>query len=92
MLNENELVETLNIFVSLFLQNSTTFSAIRAFLTFTSIRELGLSNCRLHLPAVKIESISPFSEAYECRSIVVLKMAGAQVRFKFIFLLSYLLC
>lgn len=60
------------------LQNSVTFAALRAFLTFTSVRELGLSNCRLHFPAIKIDSIPAF-ESYECRSIVVLKLAGTQV-------------
>lgn len=47
-------------------------------MTFTSVRELGLSNCRLHLPTIKIDAIPPV-ESYECRSIVVLKAAGAQV-------------
>lgn len=65
-------------FIFLILQNSVTFAALRAFLTFTSVRELGLSNCRLHFPAIKIDSIPAF-ESYECRSIVVLKLAGTQV-------------
>lgn len=58
-------------------QNWSTLAAVRAFLTFTSVRELGLSNCRLHLPGTKLESVPP--QTYECQSIVVLKLAGAQV-------------
>lgn len=60
------------------LQTSATFSAIRAFFTFTSIGELGLSNCRIQIPGVKIEATLPF-DSYECRSVVVLKLAGTQV-------------
>lgn len=60
------------------LQNSSTLSAIRVFLTFTSVRELGLSNCRLYLAGIKADAIPPM-EGYECRSVVVLKMSGVQV-------------
>lgn len=60
------------------IENASTLSAIRAFLTFTSLRELGLSNCRLHLPTIK-SCVLP-TNIYECRSVVVLKMSGAQVR------------
>lgn len=61
----------------LLFQNWSTLAAVRAFLTFTSVRELGLSNCRLHLPSTKLETVPP--QTYECPSIVVLKLAGAQV-------------
>uniref|UniRef100_A0A1B0C9R3 NACHT domain-containing protein n=1 Tax=Lutzomyia longipalpis TaxID=7200 RepID=A0A1B0C9R3_LUTLO len=59
------------------IESSASLSALRAFLSFTSIRELGLSNCRLHLPVFKNDSI-PVS-SYECRSVVVIKISGAQV-------------
>uniref|UniRef100_A0A1B0DKC6 NACHT domain-containing protein n=1 Tax=Phlebotomus papatasi TaxID=29031 RepID=A0A1B0DKC6_PHLPP len=59
------------------IESATSLSALRAFLSFTSIRELGLSNCRLHLPIFKSDSI-PLSN-YECRSVVVIKISGAQV-------------
>lgn len=38
-----------------------------------------MSNSRLLLPNVKADSI-PAADGYECRSVVVLKLAGAQVR------------
>lgn len=44
------------------------------------MRELGLSNCRLHLPSIKADAIPPF-DGCECRSVVVLKISGAQVSF-----------
>lgn len=50
------------------------------FLSFTSVREIGLSNSRLLLPNIKVDAL-PSIEVYECRSVVVLKMAGAQVIF-----------
>lgn len=70
-----------------FLQNEATVAAVRMFLKVTSIREIGLSNCRLHLPAVVLGK-TPL-KAYECLSMVVLRLAGTQV--KTLFSLSYLL-
>lgn len=61
------------------IDNVTTLANVRGFLSLTSIRELGLSNCRLHLPLFKVDDHLS-SDAYECRSVVVLRMAGAQVR------------
>lgn len=60
-----------------FKQSEQTIAAIRMFLKVTSLREIGLSNCRLHLPAVVSENI--FVKAYECSSMVVLRLAGTQV-------------
>lgn len=60
------------------IENISTMAHVRGFLSLTSIRELGLSNCRMHLPMFKGD-ITISADAYECRSVVVLKMAGAQV-------------
>ena len=60
-------------------ENISTLASVRGFLSLTSIRELGLANCRLHLPMFKSDIVMP-QKAYECRSVVNLKMSGAQVR------------
>lgn len=60
-----------------FKQSEATIAAVRMFLKVTSLREIGLSNCRLHLPTVASENI--FAKAYECSSLVVLRLAGTQV-------------
>lgn len=56
----------------------STLDAIKEFLTFTSIRELGLANCRLHLTKQKCD-ILMMTQDVECRSVVVLKLSGAQI-------------
>lgn len=61
-----------------FVQNEATVAAVRMFLKVTSVREIGLSNCRLHLPAVVSETT--ICKAYECLSMVVLRLAGTQVQ------------
>lgn len=60
-----------------FKQSESTIAAVRMFLKVTSLREIGLSNCKLNLPAVVSENI--FAKAFECMSIVVLRLAGTQV-------------
>lgn len=62
------------------IENVSTLAQVRGFLSLTSVRELGLSNCRLNLPMFKGDIVMS-SDAYECRSVVVLKMAGAQVNY-----------
>ncbi|KAJ6638733.1 hypothetical protein Bhyg_11471 [Pseudolycoriella hygida] len=59
------------------IESEPTILAVRKFLSVTSLREIGLSNCRLHLPAVTSESGA--TKPYECMSMVVLRLAGAQV-------------
>ncbi|GAB0087497.1 NACHT domain-containing protein [Sergentomyia squamirostris] len=59
------------------IESAASLSALRAFLSFTSVRELALANCRLHLPIFKSDSIP--QPTYECRSVVVIKISGAQV-------------
>lgn len=66
-------------------------TAIKAFLTFSSVRELGLANCRLYLP-ISQQSEIPTDENYESKSIVVLKLAGAQVCYLFFNLFLFLFC
>lgn len=59
-------------------ENLTTLAQVRGFLALTSIRELGLSNCRVYLPMFNsVVQLTP--ESYDCRSIVVLKLSGTQV-------------
>lgn len=70
------------------LENMITLSALRYFLSFTSARELGLSNCRLHIPFCRHDSGQKVT--YESRSVVVVRCAGAQVNhfcFKLIILM-----
>ncbi|XP_055617308.1 uncharacterized protein LOC129762793 [Toxorhynchites rutilus septentrionalis] len=62
------------------IENIGTLASVRGFLSLTSIRELGLNNCRLNLSMFKSDIVMP-GRAYECRSIVNLKMAGAQIIF-----------
>lgn len=68
-------------------ENLSTLAQVRGFLALTSIRELGLSNCRVYLPMFNsVVQLTP--ESYDCRSIVVLKLSGTQVKFFwFVFLL-----
>ncbi|XP_065074702.1 uncharacterized protein LOC135698583, partial [Ochlerotatus camptorhynchus] len=62
------------------IENVSTLASVRGFLSLTSIRELGLNNCRLNISMFKSDVQMP-SSAYECRSVVNLKMAGAQIIF-----------
>ncbi|XP_021713152.1 uncharacterized protein LOC5568718 [Aedes aegypti] len=62
------------------IENVGTLASVRGFLSLTSIRELGLNNCRLNMSMFKSDVQMP-SSAYECRSVVNLKMAGAQMIF-----------
>ncbi|KAL5282564.1 hypothetical protein ACFFRR_005584 [Megaselia abdita] len=59
------------------IENSTTLLILRAFLSLTSIRELSLANCRLQIGLIKHDFKEPL-ETYECRSVVVMKLSGAQ--------------
>lgn len=59
------------------LDNFETLSSVRAFLSYSSVRELCMSNCRLNVPMLKYES-SP-SMPYESKSVVVVRCASAQV-------------
>ncbi|XP_055908357.1 uncharacterized protein LOC129943132 [Eupeodes corollae] len=59
------------------IENLSTLSIMRAFLSLTSIRELSLANCRLQIGLIR--SDTKVSRAFECRSVVVLKLSGAQV-------------
>lgn len=59
-------------------ENLTTLAQVRGFLALTSVRELGLSNCRIYLPMFN-NVVHMTSESYDCRSIVVLKLSGTQV-------------
>lgn len=56
-----------------------TLAQVRGFLALTSVRELGLSNCRVYLPMFN-NVVQLTSDSYDCRSIVVLKLSGTQVR------------
>lgn len=58
-------------------ENLSTLAQVRGFLALTSIRELGLSNCRVYLPMFN-NVVHLTSESYDCRSIVVLKLSGTQ--------------
>ncbi|XP_053698530.1 uncharacterized protein LOC128745481 [Sabethes cyaneus] len=62
------------------IENVATLASVRGFLSLTSIRELGLNNCRLNVPMFKSDLIMTTS-AYECRSVVNLKMGNAQIIF-----------
>ncbi|XP_037946372.1 uncharacterized protein LOC119678555 isoform X2 [Teleopsis dalmanni] len=59
------------------IEHLQTLSIIRAFLSLTSIRELSLANCRLQTNLVKLDT--KVSHIFESRSVVVLKLAGAQI-------------
>lgn len=60
------------------IENISTLDAVRGFLSLTSVRELGLTNCRFHLPLLKSDNLIQ-TNSYQCRSVVVLKMSGAQI-------------
>ncbi|KAM7359523.1 uncharacterized protein ACRADG_013241 isoform 2-T4 [Cochliomyia hominivorax] len=62
---------------SLRVENVQTLSTVRAFLSLTSIREFSLANCRLYTSLIKpdLKAINLF----ECRSVIVLKLSGAQI-------------
>ncbi|XP_058464840.1 uncharacterized protein LOC131438680 [Malaya genurostris] len=62
------------------IDNIGTLASVRGFLSLTSIRELGLNNCRMNLSMFKSD-LAMTNAAYECRSVVNLKMANAQVIF-----------
>ncbi|XP_055525587.1 uncharacterized protein LOC129718641 [Wyeomyia smithii] len=62
------------------IENVATLASLRGFLSLTSVRELGLNNCRLNVPMFKSDLVMTAS-AYECRSVVNLKMANAQIIF-----------
>ncbi|XP_055585166.1 uncharacterized protein LOC129738016 [Uranotaenia lowii] len=62
------------------IENIGTLASVRGFLSLTSIRELSLNNCRLNISMFKSDITMP-NRAYECRSIVNLKLAGAQMIF-----------
>lgn len=55
-----------------------TLSQTRSFLTVTHVREIGLSNCKIHLP-FNNTNFKPTNDLYDFSSIVVLKLAGTQV-------------
>ncbi|XP_055851155.1 uncharacterized protein LOC129915572 [Episyrphus balteatus] len=60
------------------IENLSTLSIMRAFLSLTSIRELSLANCRLQIGLIRSDT-KVSRAAFECRSVVVLKLSGAQV-------------
>lgn len=60
------------------IEDLQTLAHIRSFLSLTSIREIELNSTKVHLSILKSD-VSMRNDAYECRSVVVLKMAGAQV-------------
>jgi hypothetical protein len=60
------------------IENVSTLASVRSFLSLTCVRELSLSNCRLNIPMFKSDTALS-SDAYHCQSVVVLKIAGAQV-------------
>ncbi|EGK97130.1 AGAP013057-PA [Anopheles gambiae str. PEST] len=62
------------------IENVGTLASVRGFLSLTSVRELGLNNCRLNMSMFKSD-VPVQSGAYECRSVVNLKLAGAQIIF-----------
>lgn len=59
-------------------ENIQSLAQVRGFLSLTSVRELGLANCRMYLPMFS-QNIQMSNDAYECRSVVVLKLSGTQV-------------
>lgn len=61
------------------LDNFETLASIRSFLSFSSVRELCLSNCRLHVPMLRHDP-SPVV-TYKSKSVVVVRCAAAQVGF-----------
>ncbi|ETN61024.1 hypothetical protein AND_007331 [Anopheles darlingi] len=62
------------------IENVGTLASVRGFLSLTSVRELGLNNCRFNMPMFRSD-VPVQSGAYECRSVVNLKLAGAQIIF-----------
>ncbi|XP_035895256.1 uncharacterized protein LOC118504640 [Anopheles stephensi] len=62
------------------IENVGTLASVRGFLSLTSVRELGLNNCRMNMSMFKSD-VPVQSGAYECRSVVNLKLAGAQIIF-----------
>lgn len=58
-------------------QHAQTLSILRSFLSLTSVREFSMANCRLHTRLIKMESNS--LQLFESRSVVVLKLSGAQI-------------
>lgn len=68
------------------LDNFETLSSVRAFLSYSSVRELCLSNCRLNVPMMRYEP-SPCI-TYESKSVVVVRCASAQVGIYIILLLD----
>lgn len=50
---------------------------VQAFLALTSLREIGLSNCRFFVPTSSCDGIT--FPHFECSSVVTVKLAGAQV-------------
>ncbi|XP_058055694.1 uncharacterized protein LOC131207102 [Anopheles bellator] len=62
------------------IENIGTLASVRGFLSLTTVRELGLNNCRFNMPMFRSDvPVQP--GAYECRSVVNLKLAGAQIIF-----------
>lgn len=59
------------------LDSLETLAAIRSFLSFSSVRELCLSNCRLHVPMLRYDSCPNIT--YSSKSVVVVRCASAQV-------------
>lgn len=59
------------------LDNFETLDAVRSLLSYSSVRELCMSNCRLHVPMLKYEPTPRIT--YESKSVVVLRCASAQV-------------
>ncbi|XP_053672008.1 uncharacterized protein LOC128722185 [Anopheles nili] len=62
------------------IENVGTLASVRGFLSLTSVRELGLANCRLNLSLFRSDAVVQ-QGAFECRSVVNLKLAGAQIIF-----------
>lgn len=59
------------------LDNFETLDSVRSFLSYSAVRELCLSNCRLHVPMVRYEATPRIT--YESKSVVVVRSASAQV-------------
>lgn len=68
-------------------ENVMTIGQVSAFLALTSVRELGLSSCRIYLPMFNNNTSTSMqmpTDTYECRSVVVLKLNGTQVSLSFV--------
>ncbi|KAI9578222.1 hypothetical protein GQX74_015108 [Glossina fuscipes] len=59
------------------IEHAQTLSILRAFLSLTSVREMSLANCRIQTCLIKADA--KLAQLFESRSVVVLKMAGAQI-------------